>query len=110
MIDVPVILITEVLAVDVMLVLPIVAARDELLDVVPVATTLCSPIVTPAGTLLKVNRICVEFGSGAPALPFCVAFLQQLAQPSVKINAPADLAIFLFVKMVAVPAPKLVFV
>lgn len=96
--------ITAVLAVDVMLEFPTEAAKEELLEVVPIGGGgTAKVIVTPAGTLLNVRRICVELLSAVPELPFCVLVLQQLAQPSVKINAPADLAIFRFVKMVAEP-------
>jgi len=97
--------ITAVLEADVMLD-PVVidAAKELLLEAVPVFVDKLS--VTPAGTLLNVSRICVELSTtDAPLLPFCDLVLQQLAQPSVKIKAPCDLAILPLVKIVAVPAP-----
>jgi hypothetical protein len=50
-------LITAVFAVDVMLVLPIAAAKEELAEAVPMLVDKLK--VTPAGTLLNVKRICV---------------------------------------------------
>ena len=99
---------TAVLADVVMLVVAMVAANDELLAAVPILTALGKVIVTPAGTLLNVKRICVVLATRVPSLlPFCVRVLQQLAQPSVRMNAPCDLATFLLVKTVAAPAPGL---
>ena len=97
---------TAVLADDVMLVVAMVAANDELDEAVPMFTALGKAIVTPAGRLLNVKRICVELATRVPSLlPFCVLVLQQFAQPSVRMNAPCDLATFLLVKIVAAPAP-----
>src|ERR1041385_4013000 len=98
--------IIDVLADDVMLVLPMVAAKLELLDDVPILTVEGNVRVTPDGRLLNVNRICVELCTRVPSLlPFCDLLLQQLAHPSVRINAPNDRAMFLLVKIVAAPAP-----
>lgn len=97
-----------VFAAAVILVLPIVATKEELPVAVPILTEPGKVKVTPAGMLLKVKRICEELSTPVPLLAFCVFVLQQLAQPSVRMNAPIERAIFLFVKTVAVPAPGLV--
>lgn len=76
-----------------------------LFELVPVE--IANDRVTPAGRLLNVRRIWDELLTGVPELLYCVAVLQQAAQPSLKMNAPWDLATVPLVKMVAVPAAGL---
>jgi len=100
--DVPVKLITAVLVAAVTVVGEITPTREELDVAVPEWVPRVS--VTPDGIPLNVMRICVELSTATPLLLFWAAVLQQLEQPSVKINAPAALATLPFVKIVAVPA------
>src|SRR5579862_1670118 len=100
--DVPLKVITAVLLAAVTVVGAIVAAREELVEAVPV--TVDKFIVTPDGIPLNVTRICVELSTATPLLLFWAADLQQLEQPSVKIKAPTVLATLPLVKIVAVPA------
>src|SRR5262245_57596358 len=76
----------------------IVAFKLALFVLVPVETA--NDRVTPAGRLLNVRRIWDELSTGVPELEYCVAVLQQDAQPSVRINAPWALATVPLVKMV----------
>lgn len=100
-------LIVAVLAVFVMVVLTAPTSSEALPVEVPQPAAVEHGVdnvrVTPLGTLLKVNRICVLLSTALPELPFWVAVLQQLAQPSVRINEPCVRAMFLLVKIVAAP-------
>jgi len=60
--------------------------------------------VTPAGTLLNVNRIFDPFGVDTLLFELCAAVRQHEAQPSVRVNDPVLLTVLRFVKSEAVPA------